>query len=144
MRQVKEKQGLKMHRIGSKHAFYYACVDQNYVTHIIMYSYNTPICIVSNSGKYDGSKLHVTLNKDTYNYSRTTSKQVGQWISQLHMFTSFGCWLPWSFKPIIDLNQKELTIDYVDYDVVSESVLTNICYAFGYANMPSLELWQVR
>lgn len=144
MKQVKEKQGLKVHRIDSKHAFYYACRDDNDVTHVIMYSYDTPIFMVSNIGNYEDSKLHVVLNKDAYNYSRTTSKQISQWISELHMFTSWGCWLPWNFRQVIELNQKELIVDYVDYDVVSESVLTNICYAFAYSGFDSLELWQVR
>lgn len=144
MKQVKDKQGLKVRRIGSKHAFYYACRNANNVVHVIMYSYDTPIFIVSTAGNYDDSRLHVTLNKDAYNYSQTTSRQVSQWISELHMFTSWGCWLPWGFRQILALNQEKLTVDYVDYDVVDESTMVDICYAFGYASFDSLELWQVR
>lgn len=144
MKQTKIKDGLKVHRIDSKHAFYYACIDYNKVTHVLMYSYDTPIFIVSNVGNEYGSKLHVILNEDAYDYSRTTSKQISQWISHLHLFTSFGCWLPWDFRHILKLKTKTLTLDFVDYDIVSESVLRNVVYAMSYANFPSLELCQVR
>lgn len=145
MKQVKEKHGLKIRRIGSKHAFYYACRDENNVVHVIMYSYDTPIFIVSTMSTYPDSKLHVVLNKDAYNYSRTTSKQISQWLSELHMFTSWGCWLPWSFRNVLEFKDiDELTFDYVDYYIVSENTLSNLCYGFGYAGFDSLELWQVR
>lgn len=148
MRQTKIKDGLEVHRIDSKHAFYYACIDANNVTRILMYSYDTPIFIVSNVGKYPDSKLHVILNKDAYNYSRTTSKQISQWITELHLFTSFGCWLPWNFRDVLSFDTDEtpeFTFDYVDYDVVTESVLRNVVYAMSHArNVESLELYQVK
>lgn len=144
MEQTKIKDGLKVHRIGYKHAFYYACIDQNDVTHVLMYSYDTPIFIVSNVGNNPGSKLHVILNEDAYNYSRTTSKQISQWISELHLFTSFGAWLPWGFRHVLATGEREVTLDYVDYDVVSESTLRNLTYLMSYKNLPSLELYQVR
>lgn len=144
MKRTKIKNGLKVHRIDSKHAFYYACIDRNNVTHVLMYSYDTPIFIVSNVGNSPDSKLHVILNKDAYNYSRTTSKQIGQWISELHLFTSFGGWLPWNFRHILATGERKVTCDYVDYDVVSESTLRSLAYLFSYENSPSLELYQVR
>jgi len=144
MKQTKVKNGLIVHRIGSKHAFYYACIDSNNVTHVLMYSYDTPMFIVSNVGSRYGSKLHVILNKDAYSYSQTTSKQVNKWISELHLFTSFGSWLPWDFRHVLALKTKEITLDFVDYDIVSESVLRVIISAMSYANLKSLELYQVR
>ena len=144
MKRTKIKDGLKVHRIDSKHAFYYACIDENNVTHVLMYSYDTPIFIVSNVGNEPSSKLHVILNKDAYNYSRTTSKQISQWISELHLFTSFGCYLPWNFKHILATGEREITFDCVDYDIVNESTLRNLAYLMSYKNLPSLELYQVR
>ena len=144
MKRTKVKNGLIVHRIDSKHAFYYACIDRNNVTHVLMYSYDTPIFIVSNVGNNPESKLSVILNKDAYNYSRTTSKQISQWITELHLFTSFGAWLPWSFRHVLETGEREITYDYVDYDVVNESILRNMAYLMSYENLPSLELYQVR
>ena len=144
MKYTKIKNGLKVHRIDSKHAFYYACIDSNNVTHILMYSYDTPIFIVSNVGYEPDSKLQVILNKDAYNYSRTTSKQIHQWISELHLFTSFGCYLPWDFKRILATGEKNITVDYVDYYVVEESTLRNLAYLMSYENLTSLELYQIK
>lgn len=144
MKQTKIKDGLKVHRIGSKHAFYYACIDSNNVTHVLMYSYDTPIFIVSNVGNNPDSRLHVTLNENAYNYSRTTSKQISQWISELHLFTNFGGWLPWGFRHVLATGEREITFDCVDYDIVKESTLRNIAYLMSYKNLKSLELYQVR
>lgn len=144
MKYTKIKDGLKVHRIDYKHAFYYACIDSNNVKHVLMYSYDTPIFMVSDLGNNPDSELHVILNKDAYNYSRTTSKQISQWISHLHLFTTFGCWLPWDFRSVIATGKKEITVDSVDYDVVNELVLRSIVAAMSYANLESLELYQLR
>lgn len=140
MKNKKVKCGLPVTRIDSKHAWFKACRDANNVVHVVMFSYDTPIFIVSNIGNTPDSKLHVILNKDAYKYSRTTSKQIGQWISHLHLFTLHGCNLPWSFRHVIEICEKndvhECVLDGVEYDVIPESVLTNICYVIGYAKLP--------
>ena len=80
-------------------------------------------------------------------HSRTTSKQISQWISELHLFTSFGRWLPWSFRDVLSFDTIEtpkFTLDYVDYSIVSESSLRDIVYTSNYDKYESLELYQVR
>lgn len=144
MKRKKIKCGVELTRIGSKHAWYFAGKDENNVVHIVMFSYDTPIFSVSNIGNTPNTNLHVILNKDAYKYSRTTSKQISQWITEIHMFTQHGCYLPWSFKNVIETCEKndvsECVIDSVEYDVVPESVLVNLCYLISAAKLTECNL----
>lgn len=142
MKQTKIKDGIKVYRIGSKHAFYSVVRDEYETPHIIMYSYNTPIFIVSRIGNDKEYRLSVTLNKDCYNYSRTTSKQVGQWISYLHLFTTFCAWLPYSFRSVLKYGTDDKTAKHVSYYIVNERELRDIVRL--YAGNQTCELRDLR
>ena len=126
---VTSYEGLPLTRINYSNAW--QCVMKTLDSTVtVMYSYNTPIIIT----KCKNGRVYVKLNDAAYNYSRTTSKHLSQWLSELHLFTCWGSKLPWSFRDVIEdykLTFGEFVVpinnDDIELWLMNEETLAHEC-----------------
>lgn len=137
MKSKREFNGIQWLRVDHKQAWQHVQIDSNGIEYVAFMSYDTTIMLVTHY--YDEENyVNVAINENAYGYSRTTSKQLSQFISYLHLFTSWGYALPYSFKQIIEECRTENIAEFDEYYI--EDLLVLPCTAQQLTDM----LWRMK
>lgn len=95
MKSKKQICGLEFDRFGFKNAWVWISGDTLQTSQFVFFvSYDTPIMCV----QHVGNTCAITLNDNAYKYSSTTSKQITQFITEMHFFTTWCADMPWSLR----------------------------------------------
>lgn len=153
MKSKREFNGIQWLRVDQKNAWQHIQIDPNGREYVAFMSYNTPIMLVTHWCEEEQHYVNVAINENAYGYSRTTSKQLSQFISYLHLFTSWGYAIPYSFKQIIEECRTESIEKFDEYYIEDLMVLPctaqqlkDMLYVMKYTTEKnnSLELRDVR
>ena len=153
MKSKREFNGIQWKRIDQKNAWQHIQIDPDGREFVAFMSYNTPIMLVTHWYEEELHYVNVAINENAYHYSRTTTKQLSQFISYLHLFTSWGYALPYSFKQIIEECRTENISKFSEYYVedlmvlpCTKEQLSNMLWLMKYTTEKthSLELYDVR
>lgn len=145
MKRKKFAYGFEWHRLGYKNAWYYACKDSSNQIHIVFMSYETPIMIVNVRRDDSEPQINVLINDDAFNYSRTTSKQINQFINELRNYTNYGHLLDCGILRLCCAEGEGFIYEnnFVYANVVSKQTIEFLLQAFTLCEYESKELCEV-
>lgn len=152
MKRKREFNGIQWKRVDQKNAWMHCQIDPNGREFVAFMSYDTPIMLVTRWYE-EQHYVNVAINENAYGYSRTTSKQLSQFISYLHLFTSWGYAIPYSLKQIIEDCRTDNIAKFDEYYIddlmvlpCTEQQLSDMLWVMKYTTEKSrsLELYDVR
>lgn len=108
-------------------------INEGQAQHVFQFiSYNTPICQIIYAPTHYGIQWHIYVDENTYEFSRTTTKQFNRWLNEHAMYGTLQniCWPKWLdsnyVRTLFEIREQRTPTSAISTDA-SNSVLMLVC-----------------